>query len=605
MSFGRRVRWGGVLIVGLLGVSQVAVASDTEIEAHIRRLQDGLQPPVRIQGETPTLTPLAKRMAELNVPGLSVALIHNGKVEWARGFGVKKIGGAPVTPDTLFQAASISKPVFALGVLRLVDQGKLDLDTDINRYLKSWKLPENEFTRTTKVTLREILSHSAGITVHGFPGYASDEALPSVVQILDGAKPANTEAIRVDATPGTLYRYSGGGYVIAQQLLADVTGVPTPTYMHEAVLAPLGMSHSTYEQPLPTKRKSEVALAYNSAGKPVNGGFHIYPELAAAGLWTTPTDLARYAIGVQQMLTDKSKQVISASLARKMLTPVRGQHGLGPMVGGPPEHRFFTHSGGNEGYRCILIAYENGDGIVVMTNADNGSMLMDEVVRTVALDYQWKEFAPPERSITQLNPEQLDRLVGAYQAPDRRLLIVQREGDRLVGGYRGDLLELIPQSDHELFAKQNDLLLEFRLDDVGKATSATWTQQGTATVFHRSDDERSRAALDEAAQAARRFSEQKPFPGGEEAARGLITGISTGRPDYDHMSPGFADLTREELSLLRAMLQSFGALKSLAFHGVGPNGDDRYKVVFENTTQVLSLRMLPDGRIDSANIEPG
>src|SRR6185436_18771507 len=385
MSFARRQRFAGILaglldkrlaciFAGALGLSQVALASDPAVEAHIERLEAGLQPPVIVRGETPALTSLAKRMEELKVPGMSVAVIRQGQVEWARGFGVQEIGGAPVTPDTLFQAASISKPVFALGVLRLVEQGKLDLDQDVNQYLKGWKLPENEYTRAKKVTLRGILSHSAGLTVHGFAGYESGEALPSVPQILDGAKPANSPAIRVDVVPGTLYRYSGGGYVLAQQLLVDVTGIPTPKYLHDAVLAPLGMTHSTFEQPLPASRRNEVALPYRSNGTPVKGGPHVYPEMAAAGLWTTPSDLARYAIGVQQMLAGKSKSVISASMARTMLTPVLDGHGLGPIpiTNGPPASRYFMHSGGNEGYRCNLIAYENGDGFVVMTNGDTG-----------------------------------------------------------------------------------------------------------------------------------------------------------------------------------------------------------------------------------------
>src|SRR6185369_4030562 len=232
MSFERRLRFTGVL-TGTLGIVHAALASDPSIEARIQRLEAGLQPPVIVRGETPALTPLARRMEELHVPGVSIAVIRQGQIEWARGFGVKEVGGAPVTADTLFQAASISKPVFALGVLRLVEQGKLALDKDVNQYLKTWKLPDNDYTRTKKVTLRGILSHSAGLTVHGFPGYEAGEALPGVPQILDGAKPANTPAIRVDVVPGTLYRYSGGGYVLAQQLLADVTGIPTSKYLQE------------------------------------------------------------------------------------------------------------------------------------------------------------------------------------------------------------------------------------------------------------------------------------------------------------------------------------------------------------------------------------
>jgi CubicO group peptidase (beta-lactamase class C family) len=242
------------------------------------------------KGEPTVTTKLADRMAALHVPGVSIAVIHYGKIEWARGFGVTRLGGPAVTPDTLFQAASISKPVTAMAVLHLVESGKLNLDADVNQYLKTWKVPANTFTEKTKVTLRELLSHTAGMTVHGFPGYASGSPLPTLVQVLNGEKPANTPAIIVDATPGTNWRYSGGGFVVTQLLLQDVTGQPFPKLLHDTVLAPVGMTRSTYEQPLPQNRMAEAAMAYRRDGEPVPGGPHVYPEMAPAGLWTTPSD---------------------------------------------------------------------------------------------------------------------------------------------------------------------------------------------------------------------------------------------------------------------------------------------------------------------------
>ncbi len=326
-----------------------AVASEPGVEARIQRLEAGLQPPVRVKGESATLTLSPKRMAELHVPGISVAVIRDAQNRVGprirRNEPRRRAGHARnAVPGGVDQQARVRA-----GRAAPRRPGKLDLDKDVNQYLKSWKLPENEFTRTTKVTLRGVLSHSAGLTVHGFPGYAAGEPLPSVPQILDGAKPANTPPIRVDAVPGTLYRYSGGGYVLAQQLLLDVTGVPTAKFLHDTVLAPLGMTHSTFEQPLPANRRSDVALPYSSNGAPVKA-VHVYPEMAPAGLWTTPTDLAQYAIAVQQMLAGKSRTIISQRMARTMLTPVRGNVvGSGPIAVGPPAHRFFTHSGASRG----------------------------------------------------------------------------------------------------------------------------------------------------------------------------------------------------------------------------------------------------------------
>jgi CubicO group peptidase (beta-lactamase class C family) len=324
-------------------------------------------------------------------------MIHDGKIEWARGFGVTKIGGPPVTPDTLFQAASISKPVAAMAVLRLVQSGKLNLDTDVNQYLKTWKVPANNFTEHKKVTLRELVTHTAGLTVHGFAGYASDAPVPTLVQVLNGEKPANSAPIRVDTEPGTIWRYSGGGYVIAQQLLEDVTCEPFPKLMHDTVLEPIGMAKSTYEQPLPKSRMGEVALPYRGDGQPVPGGPHVYPEMAPAGLWTTPSDLARYAIEVQRSLAGTSNHVLSEAMIRQMLTPGLNHQGLGPGVGGSANHPYFSHGGANEGYRCNLVAYNNGDGVVIMTNSDNGGELASEIQRSVAREYNWPDFQAAEQ----------------------------------------------------------------------------------------------------------------------------------------------------------------------------------------------------------------
>jgi CubicO group peptidase (beta-lactamase class C family) len=234
----------------------------------------------------------------------------------------------PVNAETLFQAASISKPVAAMAALALVGRGKLALDEDVNRKLVSWKVPENDFTKEEKVTLRRLLSHSAGLTVHGFPGYAADEPVPTLRAVLDGAKPANTKAILPDMTPGSSWRYSGGGYCVVQQLLMDVTGKPFPLLLQEMVLGPLGMNHSSYEQPLPSAKCGLAAVGHTSTGQPIKGKWHIYPEMAAAGLWTTPSDLARFAIELQKCRIGKSKRVLSTRMAQQMLTAQIGDAGL-------------------------------------------------------------------------------------------------------------------------------------------------------------------------------------------------------------------------------------------------------------------------------------
>jgi CubicO group peptidase (beta-lactamase class C family) len=425
--------------------------------------------PVLIKGG-PNKTPkLSDHMTELHVPGVSIAVIHAGDLEWARGFGVTRAGGAAVTPDTLFQAASISKPVTAMAVLHLAQSGRLDLDADVNQYLKTWKVPANSFTERYKVTLRELLSHTAGMTVHGFPGYASGSSVPTLVQILDGAVPANTKPIRVDAIPGKECKYSGGGYVVVQQLLVDVTGQPFPKLMQDTVLDPAGMAHSTFEQPLPPGRIAEAAQPHLWNGRPVPGGLLTYPEMAPAGLWTTPSDLARYAIAIQTSLAGKTDRVLSASMANEMLTPGLGDYGLGLSIGGDAKHRHFSHGGSNVGYQCFLMAYVDGDGAVIMTNGDDGGELSQEIVRTIAAEYGWPDFRPIEHTIVMVDPESFDGFVGRYRIPPTVVCTITRVGDQFFMQATGtQKSRLYPMSAREFFVTEADVRITFAPEVDGK-----------------------------------------------------------------------------------------------------------------------------------------
>ena len=282
-------------------------------------------------------------LEEFAVPGAAWALIEGGELVHESGHGLMAADrGDPVTPATLFQACSISKPVAALAMLRLVDRGVLDLDEDVNDRLTSWRVPPLEHWQPV-VTLRQLVSHSAGLTTSGFPGYRSGDALPTTVEVLDGVGPANTFAVRVDTVPGLQFRYSGGGTMVMQQLLEDVTGTPLRELVRELVLEPLGMSGSDYAQPLPEELHDRAATAHDEAGRPIEGRWHTYPELAAAGLWTTPGDLARFAMGIQRTYAGGDDALLSPALAQELLTPqiassdrlgALNQLGLGLFLGG-------------------------------------------------------------------------------------------------------------------------------------------------------------------------------------------------------------------------------------------------------------------------------
>jgi CubicO group peptidase (beta-lactamase class C family) len=384
-----------VLLITPVARAQSASAAVTPAETkdtaeRISRIEHSAAIVPQAEGKPPITVSLSDLMEKFKVPALSVAVIDNFQIVWAKGYGVVAFDSqSSVTTKTLFQAGSISKPVAATAALHMVEQGKLALDENVNDKLKTWKVPDNEFTQTEKVTLRRLMSHTAGLTVHGFPGYDVDAPLPTIVQILNGEKPANTDPIRVDIVPGTKFRYSGGGVTIEQLLMTDVSGKPFPVLLRETVLDKIGMPDSSYEQPLPPSRAAATAGGAYSDGKPVHGKWHIYPEMAAAGLWTTPTDLANFAIEIALSKNGKSNRVLSQKMTNKMLTPVLEEAGLGFFMDKQNPGQF-GHNGADEGFQALLTMNANtGKGLVVMADSDNGVCVASFLLRSVATEYTW------------------------------------------------------------------------------------------------------------------------------------------------------------------------------------------------------------------------
>jgi CubicO group peptidase (beta-lactamase class C family) len=367
-----------------------AAASATGPDERMQRIEAVTVDVPMGNDKEPLRLSLPQLMELYKVPGMSIAVIEDFKIVFAKGYGTIGIGSsASVGTHTLFQAGSISKPVAATGALYLVEHGKLALDEDVNQKLKTWKLPENEFTKEQKVTLRRLMSHTGGLTVHGFPGYDVDEPRPTLVQIFNGEKPANTAPIRVDIVPGTQERYSGGGVTIEQQLMMDVTGKAFPEFMRETVLDKIGMTDSSYEQPLPTTRAAMTAVGTYMDGKPVHGKWHIYPEMAAAGLWTTPTDLAKFAIEIANSRKGRSNKVLSQKMTEEMLTPVMDGAGLGFFLEKETPGQF-GHDGADEGFQAMLtMNWQTGNGLAIMADSDSGINAANYVVRRVVKEFGW------------------------------------------------------------------------------------------------------------------------------------------------------------------------------------------------------------------------
>jgi CubicO group peptidase (beta-lactamase class C family) len=367
------------------------LAAIAAMETHLTPMSGAQAPPAKA---------LAERMAELKVPAVSVAFIENGQVKWTRAYGLVTAGEtATVTSDTLFQAASMSKALAATAALRLVDKGRLDLDSDINGRLKAWQVPASAFTAEKKVTLRRLLSHTAGMTVSGFPGYAVGKLVPTTVQILQGVAPSNTPAVQSFEAPGGAFAYSGGGYVVAQLAIVEAGGRPYPELLDQLVLRPAAMRQSTFAQPLPAALAARAAAGHDRNGAVILGRANIYPEYGAASLWTTPSDYGRFLIALQDSHDRRPHALLKPDSAEAMMTPVDANYGLGLAIGRMGGRPYIQHGGSNAGFQSNAFAFLDGrrEGVVMMTNGDAGGILINEMQRALDTVYHWGDQDPATR----------------------------------------------------------------------------------------------------------------------------------------------------------------------------------------------------------------
>jgi CubicO group peptidase (beta-lactamase class C family) len=450
LAASRRHAMLGVPFV-LLGTPAVSARGQAATDSSIARVEHGLLPRAAPRGQVGRRASIVDRMAYHGIPAMSLAVIEDGRIAWARAFGVRDRGEkVPVTTETLFQAASLSKPVSALGTLALVQQRRVDLDGDVRQWLRSWKPDQS-------VTLRQLLSHTAGLTVEGFAGYVPGTPLPTTTQILNGEKPANNAPVRTATSPGTRVSYSGGGYVVLQQLITDVAQSSFEEYMRRSVFSPLMMTRSSFEQPLPAERARVAAWGHRRDGSILDGNWMIHPELAPAGLWTTPSDLAQVIIELQDALAGRPSRLLSSASAREILTARVENAGLGVFLAGPNgASRRFIHSGRNPGFDAMLVGYKNGrQGAVVMINRNNNERFIDEVLESVAREYKWPDYITWESQLVYepVSPQIQSTYAGTYEASGRSSLIVVFEDEKLFARSGEDAwFRLYPASENEFFA---------------------------------------------------------------------------------------------------------------------------------------------------------
>jgi CubicO group peptidase (beta-lactamase class C family) len=440
-------------------------AQDVDAGAvRIERVENGLRTPVAVRGEAVRTMRLAERMRALHVPGVSIAVIDQGKIAWTRAYGLSDAdSGRPVTPDTLFQAASISKPVTAVATLKLAAMGQVDLDENVNRRLRAWRMADSALTARQPVTPRALLSHTAGLSEYNLPGH-DPAACPSLVQVLRGDAPSGNAPVAVEAVPGSRYAYSSLGYAVLEQYLDDATGRPFDVLAHDSVLAPVGMRDSLYAASLPAALAQRAASGHGLDGRVMAGRWRCHPEQAAAGLWTTAADLARFAIALQEAVQGRNAGFLSRRQAAELLTPVRNDYGLGFELDHQGKRRAFHHSGSNAGYKALMFGYaDGGQGAVILTNGDGGWMLIEELMRSIAAEYGWEDYRPVERTAAPANTALFDRFTGAF-AVGNVVLHVERRGARLVlaGPPLGpDPVELVPAGDYDYFVREKDATLHF------------------------------------------------------------------------------------------------------------------------------------------------
>jgi CubicO group peptidase (beta-lactamase class C family) len=462
-------------ISGCVLFGQIKKGYSKEVESEIKMVENNLSGWLQI-GDVPTQWRLEERMKFYHANGVSIAVIKNYKIEWAKGYGwADSAEQRPVTTTTLFQAGSNSKSLNAIGVLKLVQEGKLDIYSDINNYLKSWKFPYDSLSKGEKITVANLLSHTAGITVHGFPGYEKGDTIPTLIQILNGEKPANTAAIRSMYQPSLKHEYSGGGTTISQLIVQDVTGQPYDKYMWENVLKPMGMAYSSYTQPPAASKQNLLATGYYNNGKPVKGKYHIYPEQAAAGLWTNPTDLAKYVIETQLALIGKSQKVLSKKMTVLRLTPyIDTSAAFGVFILNKNGIKYFAHGGVDEGFVSQYVgSFEGGNGVVVMTNTYNTD-LFDEIINSVARTYNWKNFYSPviKKEIT-LSDSLLEAYMGKYKFRSATLSVGRKnDGVYLDIGDNTQWKIHFSDSTH-FFVSEQKINFNFIKDTTNKVTGLT------------------------------------------------------------------------------------------------------------------------------------
>jgi len=454
-------------------------ASKTLTRQRIKTAENGLLKSIVFEGEKPERMKLTERMAYYKVPGVSISVIDNLQIEWAKGYGVTRLDGQdPVTITSIFQAASISQAVTAAGAMILVARGDIGLDVNINDYLQSWTLPENQLTQKDKVTLRRLLSRNSGLVPLEYEGIESIESKPSLLQILNGDKTDNPP-VYVSSTPGTELEYSEAGFAIIEKLIEDVSGQFFAEFMARVVLTPLQMERSSFADILSEQMFIDAVFGHSREGFPFERKGHIYPVTAANGLWTTPSDLAVFTIELMSAALGHAQSFFDPELARRMLSVHIGNQGLGFFIGDEGDNLHFYIRGKNKGFSSFLVGYPvKGQGVVIMTNSENGEYLIDEILRAVSEAYDWPHFLPEIKKYFKLDPSVYRLYEGLYEVnPDYQLTVVYEDYYLIIQPTGQKATRFFVENPTTFFSTDPYIRIRFVRDAGGKVTGLVLRQR--------------------------------------------------------------------------------------------------------------------------------
>ena len=465
-----------LLLVSLgLGTALCGCGEADNVDSKIALVESGLLPPVIIKGESPYT--LGERMAHYNIPGVSIAVIRDSKIDWVKHYGVRDSElGEPVTDSTLFGVGSLSKAVAAATILHLVNEEEFRLDDNVNSLLTSWKIPENELTAKSPVTVRRLLNHSGGMMPSPPFGY-SDSSMPTLLQLLSGEPPAMDSPARVEREPGTSFLYSNIGYSILQLLVEDVTGLPYKDYVEQVILTPLDMHHSTVANPLPPAKEAYASAAHKPDGSCYEIKRLAYPILAAGGLWTTATEYAKFVIELQRSLRGESNLIMSRELAQQMVSPHEAkEYGLGVFMRYRDDVTYFGHIGDLRGFCAGFVSHpHDGSGVVVVTNSNNSIHFIREITKSVAKAYGWESYLPREFAPVALSPETAKASVGRYRVGfDEVVALSLQDGTMFIETADGEQARLYPIGGDTLVRKDREGQMVLVRDSQGQVLSANY-----------------------------------------------------------------------------------------------------------------------------------